>query len=223
MACLEQRKIGHTRAWNRSARLTIQMWPSLRHVTFPRRRVGQLALAVAVTFALATPGRSYAQGVFGASPPPRNTLDGQLVLALPAGPSTGMSTGVGMSYTRLATKNGAFAFGARASWSTSTEYKLTEAVRDDDIRLRLCGLIQHQEGRGVLALRLSAGGTLVYENHALTGTTWSMLPAADAEGVVFLRVWESWGMSVSGGPTLHIVNSSARWGWTSGLGVLWQH
>jgi hypothetical protein len=49
------------------------------------------------------------------------------------------------------------------------------------------------------------------------------LPAADAEGVVFLRVWESWGMSVSGGPTLHIVNSSARWGWTSGLGVLWQH
>jgi len=34
-------------------------------------------------------------------------------------------------------------------------------------------------------------------------TSWAMLPAADFEGIVVLRVWNSWGMSVSGGPTLH--------------------
>lgn len=185
---------------------------------------------------LAYPARLSAQELSGISSPAKGTLDAQLVLALPAALATGLSTGVGASYSRLATKSGTFAYGASASWSTATEYTLIDAVRNDDIRLRLCGIIQRPTGRGVFALRLSAGGTLVYEDRtraqgnraglsgsALDTTTWSMLPAADVEGVVFLRVWESWGMSVSGGPTLHIVNSGARWGWSSGLGVTWQH
>jgi hypothetical protein len=189
-----------------------------------------------VVVLLAHPARLSAQELSGTSSPAKDTLDAQLVLALPAALATGLSTGVGANYSRRATQSGMFAYGASASWSTATEYTLIDAVRNDDIRLRLCGLVQRPIGRGILALRLSAGGTLVYEDRtraqgnraglsgsALDTTTWSMLPAADAEGVVFLRVWESWGMSVSGGPTLHIVNSGARWGWTSGLGVTWQH
>jgi hypothetical protein len=212
------------------------MWPALLQTPSLRRRPWLLAFAVAMVFVLAGPARSRAQIVSGLSAPARNTLEGQLVLALPAALATGLSTGVGASYTRFATKNGTLALGARASWSTATEYTLTEAVRNDDIRLRLCGMVQRPAGRGSFALRLSAGGTLVYEDRtraqgnragltgsALETTTWSMLPAADAEGVVFLRVWESWGMSVSGGPTLHIMSSGARWGWTSSLGVTWQH
>jgi hypothetical protein len=212
------------------------MWPALRIVDGFRLRFRPLPYVIAIVFVLAYPARSHAQVVSGLSTPAKDTLDAQLVLALPAALATGLSTGVGANYNRLATKSGTFAYGASASWSTATEYTLTESVRNDDIRLRLCGIVQRPAGRGIFALRLSAGGTLVYEDRtraqgnraglsgsALDTTTWSMLPAADAEGVVFLRVWESWGMSISGGPTLHIVDSGARWGWTSGLGVTWQH
>ena len=54
-------------------------------------------------------------------------------------------------------------------------------------------------------------------------TSWSMLPAADIEAIVVLRIWDSWGMSVSGGPTLHWLDGGTRTGWSSGLGVTWQH
>jgi hypothetical protein len=167
---------------------------------------------------------------------PRNTLDGQLVLALPAALSPGMSAGVGVGFMRVATRGGMLAWGARASWSTATEYSLTDTVRNDDVRLRLCGQLQHAVGRGLFGLRVGLGGTLVYEDRTrdqaaragLSGSqaessTWAMLPAADIEGIVVLRVWDSWGMSVSGGPTLHGLHEGVRAGWTSGLGVTWQH
>jgi hypothetical protein len=171
-----------------------------------------------------------------ASSSAKNTIDGQLVLALPAALVTGMSTGVGAAFTRVATRGGLLAWGAHASWSTATEYSLTDTIRNDDIRLRLCGQIQRAVGRGLFGLRLGVGGTLVYEDRTraqaaragLTGsqadnTSWAMLPAADLEGIVVLRIWDSWGMSVSGGPTLHGLHSGTRVGWTSGLGVTWQH
>jgi hypothetical protein len=166
----------------------------------------------------------------------KNTLDGQLVLALPAALQTGMSAGVGAAFTRVATRGGLLAWGARASWSTATEYSLTDTVRNDDIRLRLCGQLQRAVGRGLFGLRVGVGGTLVYESltraqaarAGLAGsqresTSWSMLPAADVEGIVVLRIWDSWGMSVSGGPTLHWLDGGTRAGWSSGLGVTWQH
>jgi len=166
---------------------------------------------------------------------PKNTLDTQLVLALPAALQTGMSAGVGVSFSRRATADGLLSWGARASWSTATEYTLVDTVRNDDIRLRLCGLIQHNAGRGSFGLRLGAGATAVYENvkasqgsragltgSALENSKWYLLPALDLEGVVFLRVWHAWGMSLSGGPTLHLLDGSARYGWSSALGVLWQ-
>jgi len=195
-----------------------------------------LAFLVTALSVLAIPGLARAQLVSAAATPPANTLDGQLVLALPAALPTGLSAGVGMAYTRLASRGGTLAFGARASWSTATEYSPTETVRNDDLRLRLFGVVQRAAGRGLFALRLSAGGTLVYEDRtrapgnravlagsALDTAAWSLLPAADVEAIIVLRVWESWGMSVSGGPTVHIVNGAARAGWSSGLGVTWQH
>jgi hypothetical protein len=187
-----------------------------------------------LVLAFATSAR--AQPIAEASSSSKNTLDGQLVLALPAALQTGMSAGVGAAFTRVATRGGLLAWGARVSWSTATEYSLTDTVRNDDIRLRLCGQLQRAVGRGLFGLRLGVGGTLVYENltraqaarAGLSGsqretTSWSMLPAADIEAIVVLRIWDSWGMSVSGGPTLHWLDGGTRTGWSSGLGVTWQH
>jgi hypothetical protein len=197
------------------------------------RQRAQLASALLVLLGALPAAR--AQEVSAVASPPRSTLDGGLVLALPAALTTGMSAGVGMGFQRVITAGGRVAWGARASWSTATEYTLVDTVRNDDIRLRLCGVLQHIAGRGSFGLRLGVGATAVYENvtasqgsraglsgSALETSKWSLLPAADVEGVVFLRIWHSWGMSLSGGPTLHLLDGSPRYGWSSELGVLWQ-
>jgi hypothetical protein len=196
------------------------------------RRAGAIA-----AFLLAVAGAASARAQ-EAPASPKNTLDGQLVLALPASLQPGMSTGVGVAFTRVATRGGLLAWGARASWSTATEYSPCSPteVRNDDIRLRLYGQVQRAVGRGLFGLRVGVGATLVYEGLTLVqgaraglpasqqeSTSWATLPAADIEGIVVLRVWNSWGMSVSGGPTLHGLHGGVRTGWTSGLGVTWQH
>jgi hypothetical protein len=170
--------------------------------------------------------------------PPKNTLDAGLVLAYPAALVTGMSAGVGATFMRTATRGGWLAWGAHASWSTATEYSSapTYSVTNQEVRLRLCGQLQHAVGRGLFGLRVGLGGTLVYEDRTLVQgaraglpssqqeiSSWAMLPAADFEGIVVLRVWNSWGMSVSGGPTINGLHGGVRAGWTSGLGVIWQH
>jgi len=198
------------------------------------RRGWKAVLALLCTSAVAT-SPVCAQTLAAENTIPKNTLDSQLVLALPAALQTGMSAGVGAGFSRRATADGLLSWGVRASWSTATEYTLVDTVRNDDIRLRLCGLIQHNTGRGSFGLRLGAGATAVYENvkasqgsragltgSALENSKWYLLPAADLEGVVFLRVWHAWGMSLSGGPTLHLLDGSARYGWSSALGVSWQ-
>jgi hypothetical protein len=173
--------------------------------------------------------------ISAATTPPRHITEGGLVLALPAALQTGTSVGVGAGYLRAVTAGGRLAFGARASWSTATEYTLTDTVRNDDLRLRVCALVQQVIGRGAFGLRLGLGATAVYEGltasqggraglsgTALATTQWYLLPAGEVEGVVYLRVWHGWGMSLAGGPTLHLLDGSARWGWTSSLGVLWE-
>jgi len=198
------------------------------------RRRAQIGMALLVLLCAAPAARG--QDVISAvTTPPRHSLDLGLVLARPAALQTGMSTGVGLGYLRAATAGGRLSFGARASWSTATEYSTTDTVRNDDIRLRLCGQVLHPAGRGSFGVRLSLGATAVYENtttsqgnrasltgSALATTKWSLLPAGEAEGIVYLRVWHAWGMSLEGGPTLHLLDGSSRWGWTGGLGVLWQ-
>jgi hypothetical protein len=176
-----------------------------------------------------------AQALLAQNTIPKNTLDSHLVLATPAELTTGLSAGVGVDFSRRITAGGGLAWGARASWSTATEYTRIDTVRNDDIRLRLYGLVQHHAGRGSFGLRLGAGATAVYEGRtraqgarlgltgsALETTAWYLLPAADLEVVVVLRVWKSWGMSLSGGPAVHLVDGSIHAGWSSGLGVSWQ-
>ena len=204
----------------------------VRSISGPR--IASIA-TLAVVLACAASAR--AQSDAEALAPPKNTLDAGLVLAFPAALVTGMSAGVGATFMRAA-RGGWLAWGARASWSTATEYSPapTYAVTDEEIRLRLCGQVQYAVGRGLFGLRVGLGGTLVYEDRTLVQgaraglpasqqeiTSWAMLPAADFEGIVVLRVWNSWGMSVSGGPTLHGLHGGVRTGWTSGLGVTWQH
>jgi hypothetical protein len=202
--------------------------PSARH------RLAQV-VSTMVVLTVARPAAHGQDVASAALPPSKHTLDGGLLLALPASLSTGMSAGVGLGYLRAATAGGRLLVGARASWSTATEYTLTESVRNDDIRLRLNLAVQQPLGRGSFGLRLGVGATTVYEGRtraqgnraglegsALSTSSWYLFPAAELEGVVLLRVWSSWGMSLSGGPTLHLIDGSPRWGWSSGLGVLWQ-
>lgn len=159
------------------------------------------------------------------------TLDGGLVLGLPATWQTGLSSGagIGLSYGR------AWALGARASWSTSTESSQAWSVRHDDVRLRLTAALQRVVGRGSFALRLGMGPTLVREDRvrsqgARAGLTGSALetsalvamPAADLEAVVGVHVGGPWLVILGGGPSLVISDGSAHGGWTTQLGVGWQ-
>jgi hypothetical protein len=193
-----------------------------------------LAILLGTFTVLAATTTAQAQNSTGYSPP-STMVDGQLVLALPAALATGLSAGVGAGYLRSLNDTGAVAWGARASWSTATEYSLVDAVRNDDIRMRICGLVQHVAGRGSFGLRLGLGATAVYESRTraqgsrlglsggdLETSSWYLFPAADLDGIVFLRVWNAWGMSLSGGPTVHMIDGSARAGWSTGLGVSWQ-
>jgi len=217
-----------------AARLTPMKWLAPPVARAANHLAWLLAGVLAGAAALATPAQ--AQEAFTTTgAPARTTLDGQLVLALPAWMPTGMSEGVGLGFTRLATAGGRLAWGARASWSTATEYPPGDIRRNDDIRMRVFGMIQHVAGRGSFGLRLGLGATAVYDSRTvaqgaragLTGsdlqqTSWFVFPGADMEGVVVLRVWHSWGMSINGGPTLHLIDGSAHLGWSSGLGLTWQ-
>jgi hypothetical protein len=200
------------------------------------RRLGWRVLLIGHLGLLGLPGHAHGQEAFTTgSRPARNALEGQLVLALPAWMPVGLSEGVGLSFSRGANANGLLAWGARASWSTATEYPQAYIRRNDDIRMRILGMVQHVAGRGSFGLRLGLGGTVVYDRQTvaqgaraglsgneLEQTAWHFFPAADLEGVVALRIWQSWGMSISAGPTLHLIDGAARWGWVSSLGVTWQ-
>ena len=209
-------------------------WP-IRPCALTSRHLGRMVLFTPAWISMLLISPAQAQTVVADNTIPKNTADSQLVLALPAALPTGMSAGVGAGFSRRATAGGTLAWGARASWSTATEYTLVDTVRNDDIRLRVCGLVQHNAGRGSFGLRVGAGATVVYEGRtraqgnraglsgsALETTAWYLLPAADLEGVVVLRVWKSWGMSLNGGPSLHLIDGSVHAGWSSGLGVAWQ-
>ena len=161
---------------------------------------------------------------------PRTSVDGGLVVGLPAALPTGITTGVGAGVTR----GGALAYGARVSWSSATEYTLTWTVRHEDLRLRLFGALQHREGRGTIALRLGAGGTLVHEKRiraqgsraGLSGsdletTAWRMLPAADLELVVHVGLAGDVSLVLSAGPSFVYHDGAEHTGFVSALGVAW--
>jgi hypothetical protein len=206
-------------------------------ITVRRRSCAPLRLAL-ILGVLACAGRALAEPDVATAKTPEHVVEGRLLLAIPAALPTGLTTGVEAAYARA--RGRWLAWGVSAGWGTATEYTLTEIVRNDDLRLRVFGAVQHTAGRGTFGLRLGIGGTLVYEDRTraqgeragLTGadlqtSAWSMLPGADLEGFVVLRVLAGWGVALSAGPSLHLVNGqtgwSPRWGWVSTLGVAWLH
>jgi hypothetical protein len=160
----------------------------------------------------------------------RVVVDGGLVMGLPAALPTGLAVGVGAGVQTA----GPLAWGVRASWSAASESTLTWDVRHDDLRLRLTGAVQHDVGRGTLALRLGVGGNWVHETRTreqgdragLTGdelrtTAWSLLPAADVEVAVVVRVIGDFALAVSGGPSIDLLDGTPHVGWIGSLGVAW--
>jgi hypothetical protein len=161
----------------------------------------------------------------------RLALDGGLVMGRSLTLDTGMATGVGagITYGRR------FAIGARASWATATESSLVWAVTHDDYRLRGVAVVQQPAGRGVFALRLGAGASIVHESRTreqgqragLTGydlmnSATALLPGGELEAVVSVHVAGPWLLAVSGGPAATLDAGALRAGWTAQLGVGWQ-
>jgi hypothetical protein len=162
----------------------------------------------------------------------RLTVDGGLVVGIPAALSTGLTTGVGGG---VMFGGGLFAFGARASWSTATESSIVWTVTRSDLRLRAAGAIQHTAGRGRLALRLAVGPTVVHETRTrnqgmragltgsdLTTSAFVALPTADLEGVIEVHIAGPWLLTMSGGPSLLIADGNLTRGWNAALGMGWQ-
>lgn len=188
----------------------------------------QLASIAAVLLLRPAPGVADDQS----APPARDLLiDAGVSAARPAAMPVGLSSGVGAGITL----GRAFAWGARASWSTATEYTSSWIVRQSDLKLRAAGALQHAAGRGTVALRLGVGGTLVHETRTrhqgeragLTGdelrtSAWQMLPGGELELAVGLRIIGPWVALVSGGPSLHLIDGDARSGWIGSLGAAWQ-
>jgi hypothetical protein len=161
----------------------------------------------------------------------RLAVDGGLVMGPSITLQTGMATGVGagLTYGRR------LALGVRASWASATESSLVWTVTHDDYRLRAVAVAQQPVGRGVFALRLGLGATVVHEDRtrvqgvraglmgaALENSATAALPAGDLEAVVSVHVVGPWLLAVSGGPSAIISDGAVRGGWTAQLGVGWQ-
>jgi len=160
------------------------------------------------------------------------TIDGGLIVGFPTALPTGLSRGVGAG---IAVGGCPFRWGARAAWVTATESTMAWTVTHSDLRLRMSGSIEQVAGRGRFGLRLGAGGTLVHESRlrnqgaraGLTGSeletsAFAMVPAGDLEAVVSLHILGPWLMTVSGGPSVAVVDGRLTASWIAELGVAWQ-
>jgi len=158
-------------------------------------------------------------------------LDAGLFTSHPTALPTGLSTGVSAGFSR---GRCGLTWGARAAWSTATESTMPWTVSHDDLRLRLTGGLQQLAGRGTIGLRLAAGGTLVHEarrrnqgeraglsGDELETSTFAMLPSADLDVVIGIRLVGRWALLTSGGPSIALDDGTARIGWTAQLGVAW--
>ena len=154
-----------------------------------------------------------------------------LFVAKPAALPTGLSTGLGADVAH----GGVVAWGGETAWSTATEHSTTHTVRHSDLRLHATGALQHRIGRGSIALRLGAGGTLVHETRrrdqgeragltgdALETSAWRILPSADLALSTSLALVGSWGVAVNGGPAVYLREGALHAGWSAMLGVAWR-
>jgi hypothetical protein len=191
------------------------------------------SFVVAAMLLLPAPAHAQFDPSVASQPRAKHLVEGGLLLAYPAALPTGMVTGIDLSYTRSWRRW--LGWGVRASWGSATEYTLNWTVRHDEIRLRLHGVVKRDLGRATIGLRLGLGATLVREGRTsmlgkssgLSGedvatSAWAALPAAELEPWVMLRILGGWGVSVGGGPSLHIFEGHARWGFISALRVAWR-
>ncbi len=161
----------------------------------------------------------------------RLTIDGGVMLALPAALGTGLSTGVGAG----AMVGRRFRLGLRMAGSTATESSIDWSVTHTELRLRAAADFQHIAGRGTFGLRLGVGPTIVHETRSrnqggragLTGsaletTAFSMLPSVDVDAVVGVHVAGPWLLLVSGGPSGSWVSGDFKAGWSALVGTGWQ-
>ncbi|MCC6750361.1 MAG: hypothetical protein IT371_22035 [Deltaproteobacteria bacterium] len=197
-----------------------------------RSRSRRIGLVAALLVGAGVPGRGRATPPDAVlTPVPTHLVEGRLLLSLPAALPTGMTTGVELAYTR----GRLLCWGVRVSWGTATEFTPSWEVRHDDLRLRAVGALQRSFGRATVGVRLGVGGTLVHElrtrsqgnragltGEALTASAWRLLPALELEPTVVLRLLAGFGLSVSGGPSLHLLDGAARFGWLAGAGIAWQ-
>ena len=160
-------------------------------------------------------------------------VDGGLVLVMPAGLPTGMSSGVGAGISHDCTCW--FSYGARVSVSNVSESSEAWTVDDWDVRLRLTAGLHHRFGRGEIGFRVGAGTTIVREDRTrnegmragLTGSAlgsieYAALPAGEVEGVVALHLVGPWLVVASGGPSADVLDSSVHGGWVAQLSLGWQ-
>lgn len=173
-----------------------------------------------------------AAGTTRADPPPAPaSIDGAVAVAKPAALPVGLSRGLelGVDWDAPAW------LGLRAGWSRATEHTLTHTVSHGDTRLRIVGGLRHRAGRGTLGVGLRLGATLTHESRlrdqgeraglegaALRTSAWRLLPAADLELAIAVRVYRRWGVAVSAGPSVHLDGRDAIGGWFASAGVTWR-
>ena len=162
-------------------------------------------------------------------------VDAGVVVGFPAALPTGLSRGVAAGVAKAVALDGALAIGARVGWVTATESSMAWRVTHDDLRLRVTAALQHTVGRGTLALRAGAGGTLVHESRLrnqgeraglegddLRTSAWELLPAADLDAVIHVGIAGPWRVVMSGGPSVALLDGGLNTSWTAQLGVAWQ-
>lgn len=158
------------------------------------------------------------------------SIDAGLLTGLPAALGTGQTGGIGAGWIGTRTLD----WGVRASWSRASEDSLLWHVTHSETRLRAVGVWQRQLGRGSIGLRLGAGATVVHETRdrhqaarlaqsvaGLSTSAWTVLPGADLELAVSLRISGDWGLMLSAGPSAHWASGALERGWVASMGVAW--
>ena len=178
----------------------------------------------------ADPGRLLGDDTFAVRDGGHYIFDGGLFAAQPAALPSGISTGFGAGITRQC--GCGLSYGLRESWSIDDASSLDWNVTQWDLRMRALVQVRHTAGRGVLALRLGGGPTIVHEHRVLIGSaeahnlmessSTAMLPAVDLEALVGLHVAGPWLAMISAGPTIEVLDSNLRGGWIAQIGVGWQ-
>lgn len=205
-------------------------WILLAAAAHPAAADGSAGSAAAAAPSPATP--VVVSDAFAYQPGGPTLVDAGLIVGFPTALPTGLARGLGAGITQ---GSGPLRWGARAAWVTATESTLAWQVTHSDLRLRLAGSVQHDAGRGAIGLRLGAGGTVVHESRlrnqgmraGLTGSeletsAFRLVPAGELEAVVTLHLIGPWLLTISGGPSLAVVEGAVHGSWIAELGVGWR-